>query len=298
MYYQIDEALARQAKEVSSFSDYVPGSATQAYREQVDKAAGLAEMCKVGKDDDARARIDHLLDTYSRRLAENLNAQNRNAASCPSVLIAGPARFPVKKKMRQNDREDRLMAEYNEIQGLLDKMRSVGTGGIQSGDPDALDKLRKKLADREELQERMKAVNAYYRKNHTLNGCPQLSGEQIEQLKSIMASDWRADPRPFEAYQLSNNNSEIHRLRQRIAALEAAKAAPEKEEEHEGYTYRENSETMRVQFLFDGKPDEEIRTLLKSEGFRWAPSQGAWQRQLTAAGRAAATRVRRVLDKQ
>ncbi len=52
---------------------------------------------------------------------------------------------------------------------------------------------------------------------------------------------------------------------------------------------------MRVQFIFDGKPDEETRELLKANGFRWAPSQGAWQRQLTQAGKAAAERVKRAL---
>lgn len=42
---------------------------------------------------------------------------------------------------------------------------------------------------------------------------------------------------------------------------------------------------MRYQIIFDGKPDAEIRTLLKSNGFKWAPSQGAWQRQITANGK-------------
>jgi hypothetical protein len=38
---------------------------------------------------------------------------------------------------------------------------------------------------------------------------------------------------------------------------------------------------MRLQLLFDGKPDEKTRSVLKSNGFKWAPSQNAWQRQLT-----------------
>jgi hypothetical protein len=33
--------------------------------------------------------------------------------------------------------------------------------------------------------------------------------------------------------------------------------------------------------LFDDKPSEEIRELLKYHGFRWAPSEGTWQRQRT-----------------
>src|SRR5574344_998315 len=41
-----------------------------------------------------------------------------------------------------------------------------------------------------------------------------------------------------------------------------------------------NNDLMRLQLLFDGKPSEEIRTILKSNGFKWAPSQKAWQRLL------------------
>lgn len=35
----------------------------------------------------------------------------------------------------------------------------------------------------------------------------------------------------------------------------------------------ENAEAMRYQIIFEGKPEPEIRTLLKSSGFKWA-----WQR--------------------
>ena len=45
-YYPINEAAARHAKEMNSFSDYKPGSATAAYRQQVDEAAELAERQK------------------------------------------------------------------------------------------------------------------------------------------------------------------------------------------------------------------------------------------------------------
>ena len=42
-----------------------------------------------------------------------------------------------------------------------------------------------------------------------------------------------------------------------------------------------NREDNRLQVFFDGKPDADTRAELKSNGFRWAPSVGAWQRQLT-----------------
>ena len=43
-YYPINEEAARRAKNANSFSDYVPGSATAAYREMVDRAYALGEQ--------------------------------------------------------------------------------------------------------------------------------------------------------------------------------------------------------------------------------------------------------------
>ena len=39
---------------------------------------------------------------------------------------------------------------------------------------------------------------------------------------------------------------------------------------------------MRLQLFFDGKPDEEIRTILKHNGFRWSGKNKAWQRHLNS----------------
>lgn len=92
-------------------------------------------------------------------------------ARVPSVLIAGPANFPVRAKEKQNAASDRNMEEFQYIQGLLDKIRSTGMGGISADDPQAVSKLEKKLEKLEASQELMKAVNAYYRKHGTLDGC-------------------------------------------------------------------------------------------------------------------------------
>ncbi|MCY1358950.1 hypothetical protein D9M69_455000 [compost metagenome] len=48
-------------------------------------------------------------------------------------------------------------------------------------------------------------------------------------------------------------------------------------------------------FIFPGKPDEQTRTLLKSQAFKWSPSRDAWVRQLNNAGRWAAKQVRETL---
>ena len=72
------------------------------------------------------------------------------------------------------------MGEYMQIEGLLDKVRSTGMGGISADDDRAVEKLEAKLAGLEAMQEEMKTVNAYYRKHKTLEGCPVLSAEELE----------------------------------------------------------------------------------------------------------------------
>ena len=59
----------------------------------------------------------------------------------------------------------------------------------------------------------------------------------------------------------------------------------------DGLLVVENTDIMRIQIFFSYKPDADVRDILKAEGFCWAPSQGAWQRQLTENGRFAAKRA-------
>lgn len=61
--------------------------------------------------------------------------------------------------------------------------------------------------------------------------------------------------------------------------------------------YELKVEDNRVQFVFDGKPDEDVRSILKRHAFKWSPSRGAWVRQASGNGLFAARQVRRQLDK-
>ena len=279
-YYPINEGAARRAKEAISYSDYRPGSATAEYRHYVDQAVEIAERQKKRVEPEYHEKIDQLLDTYARKLAENMNHGYEITARVPSVLIAGPANFPVRAKEKQNAASDRNMEEFQYIQGLLDKIRSTGMGGISADDPQAVSKLEKKLEKLEASQELMKAVNAYYRKHGTLDGCPHLTERGIENLKADMASGWHYEKKPFQSWQLSNNNAEIRRLKGRIEELTRHKEAAYVGWEFDGGTVEINREANRLQIFFEGKPDAAVRDELKSNGFRWSPKAEAWQRQL------------------
>lgn len=281
-YYYINEAAARRAHEMNSYYDYIDGSTTADYRTEVDNAAKIAEDNAERRPQYA-AEIAGLLDSFSRRLADWYNENSRIEALCPSVLITGGSNFPVTKKARQNAARSAHAEKYQSIWTLTDKMRTIGTGGIKSDDPEAVEKLTCKLDGLKRSQEAMKAINAYYRKNKTLDGCTAVSAVTLEKIKSDMTQSWHLQDAPFASFELSNNNSEIHRLESRIAELQQHRTAETTEADHDGkYKVVENTEIDRLQVIFDGKPATEVRDVLKSNGFKWAPSQGAWQRQLTA----------------
>ena len=85
----------------------------------VDQAAAIAEAQKAKVDSIHHEKIDHLLDTNARKLAENLNESYCIQTRCPSILIAGPSNFPVRKKEKQNAADVRNMDAFRHIQGLL-----------------------------------------------------------------------------------------------------------------------------------------------------------------------------------
>lgn len=161
---------------------------------------------------------------------------------------------------------------------------------ISSDDPQAIEKLTAKLEECQKQQEHMKSVNAYYRKFGTMRGFPNIPDEQADKLDAKARNGYSWDKGPFPSYALTNNSAEIRRLKQRLELLKQSR-----ETGYVGWTFEggkavANIENNRLQLLFDEKPDAEKRTVLKRNGFHWAPSEQAWQRQLNdnaiyAAGR-------------
>jgi hypothetical protein len=292
-YYTINEEAARRANDMNSFRDYKAGSATAEYRRMVDAATELAERQKQRVDPMYHEKIDRLLEIYCRKLAENMNASYSIEARCPSILISGGGNFPVRKKEKQNAARDRNLEEWNYIQGLLDKIRSVGTGGISSDDPQAVEKLEAKLATLEKHQEMMKAANAAIRMKDPAKGDAKLAelGYTPEDIAKLRAPDF-CGRIGYPAYELQNNNANIRRIRGRIAELKKRTESTPEGWEFDGGRVVVNTAENRLQIIFDGKPNADVRTELKGEGFRWAPSQGAWQRQLTDNAMRAARRLK------
>lgn len=213
-------------------------------------------------------------------------------------MVTGPARFPVEKNRRALEAERKAIEA---IEAHLEKAKNAaerrafphGAPGdpVRSGDPEAIAKLRARLEELERLREKMLLANKLYRKGDD-EGLVALgfSREQIEAWRTS-PDYFKAGP-PFKDFELRSVRDKIKRTQARLAALARAKAqGPTEAVPVPGVRVVENPERMRIQIFFDEKPPAEVRQILKRNGFRWAPSQGAWQRHLNENGRQAAKRV-------
>lgn len=105
-----------------------------------------------------------------------------------------------------------------------------------------------------------------------------------------------------------NQTADIRRNKQRLEELQKRQAVIEEKKKNEsadnggsgtnsgrvdfdgGYIF-ENPELDRIQIIYDGKPERDVIDKLKHNGFKWSPSQRAWQRQLNRNGRMAVNRI-------
>lgn len=318
----VSEDLAARAQEMRSFSSYQQGSATSSYNASVDQFdKNVNELIqRYGNNatltDKDWEEVYSIADRYAPNLEKYTDETNRNEASYPSWFISGPARYNTKKNEALMSRSralyennaDRINPDDNVY---LKKIKSILTNAsIKSNDDAATAKLQDKYDKLKAELENGKAMNAYFRKNKTLVGFPGISEQSAKAFDRANASGDYFSRQPFMSYRLQNGNAELHRIQARIDTLnkakaqaEAAKANPQAAAEAtaakypkvDGVEVQENAEEMRVQLRFPGKPDEQTRSLLKSHGFRWSPTQGAWQRQLNGNGTYAARQVMNTL---
>ncbi len=175
------------------------------------------------------------------------------------------------------------------------RAEAVGSGGISSDDPAAVDKLRAQLATAQATQDRMKKANALIRKKDR----PGLAalGFSAEDIDGLFKPDF-AGRIGYPAYALQNNSANIRRIEARIKDLQARAEAVDVDQDWTFARYREDVAANRIYLVFDHKPDADTRALLKSYAFRWTPSANAWGRFLNPASRYAALALRDAMQRR
>jgi len=176
------------------------------------------------------------------------------------------------------------ISESDKADHARDKARAaMNNHAISSDDPEALTRLREKLARLERLQEQMKAANAAIRMKDTAKGDAKLAelGFSPIDIAKLRKPDWVGRV-GFPSYALTNNGATIRSVKERIAQLEARAAAPAPEGwAFDGGEVICNVAENRLQVSFAAIPEKAVRTTLKICGFRWSHYNGVWQRQLT-----------------
>ena len=182
---------------------------------------------------------------------------------------------------RMHNKMDAAISEDKKAEYYAQKAESAENNkSISSGDEDAIVKLKAKLETLSKIQERMKQANKVV-KAAKLSDTEKIAKLQEQgfseaKAKNLLEKDF-AGRVGFPPYALQNNNAEMSRLKKRIEELSVKQSQQTQKIEFDGGEIVDNVAENRLQIFFDSKPDEETREKLKSNGFRWAPSAGAWQ---------------------
>ena len=303
----LDPVLIERANQVS----FSGGGGNLVNREYLNALSDFSSRFPVTEDleDDQKEYLQTRLEGWEDLVFKAYSDRLKRRAEFVSWLVAGRSNYNFTRAQKQLNAERRAeesfaakMAAYldrtaKHLARLVSPARQIEAyasgrdAPIASGDPLALEKLQARLDYLTAEQARMKRVNAWYRDHGTALGCPDLPAAQALKIDDVLAEDIARGCKtsvPFEPWALRNNAANISRIRSRLDNMMRLKAARETQEDFKtkfknsfGLRVVENVEIMRLQLLFEDVPSAEVRALLKQNGFRYAPSSHAWQRQLT-----------------
>ena len=240
------------------------------------------------KQDAKRERLLNAADKADREGDARIQRADDDASAIP---MGQPILIGHHSEKRDRNFRNRIHNNFqkgyelkNKAAELRGRAASVGTGGVSSDDPDAIEKLEEQLHKLEEKQQLYKAINKALRKSDRTGSDDDLralglSDKLIAQLKTPD----ECGERGIAPFQLSNNSANMRRIRKRIEALRATADDQTTEEQHGDIRIVDNVEENRVQIFFPGTPSFDVRSKLKQNGFRWSPTAGAWQRHRSEA---------------
>lgn len=292
----IDAQIAERAYSNISFrADERGTSEIQRYKEVMVSLARHIEGVAAQdpqKQEMAQSVFDNLRNLYRRETLEYLSSMSR----CASSAIVGPANFPVARARKRTEiaqkRAELLFRLAGDLPKKAERALSSAVPKVEAMAQE-LEECRAKLKGLVEKQAFMKKANALYRAKNSQD-LDQLFldhfGQEAEKELCFFLGTYHGGTAGFKAFEFSNNLANIHRTQERLAIL-TAKTEKATEEAQQGgpegvklngleiiFNYQED----RLQLVFSGKPEEPVRCLLKSHGFKWSPRFSAWQRQLTS----------------
>jgi len=250
------------------------------------------------RQEERKERLEDRAARLAKEATETLNRARKMADAIPfgqPIMVGHHSEGRDRRYRARIDRTFHKAVEtHREAERAAERADSAGSSGaISSDDPQALEKLRAKIAQAEDIQAKMKAANKIVRskiftKVEKVLSLEDLLGVTENQALKVLAPSSFGEC-GFPRYKLTNNNANIRRMKQRLEYLsrvfkQAERAEengkPEQVEEFGEILVIRNLAENRLQMEFLGKPSQEVRGILKRHGFRWSPKAGRWQRLL------------------
>lgn len=184
------------------------------YQRLVDDATELARARKAELPAIYHWKLDHMADTFAKRLADLLDHGYPidGMIALKTAMETGVGRNNIER--------------FLPVCSILDKMKRVGGAGdiISADDPHAIEQLEARLERFEARGAAMRRVNSFYHMHGTLEGCPDITEQEARALTAAMASGENREGRPYTALAINESNNDIRRTRVRMADLLRAKA--------------------------------------------------------------------------
>lgn len=241
------------------------------------------------------ARIARLLERAEGKRAESARAFSGVRQIADAIPFGQPILVGHHSERRARKDADRIhngmrraIEADKEARDLERRAEAAASNrAISSDDPEAVVLLREKLSKVNKQREMAKSINGAIQKAKRAAA----KGEAFDALARANLTALGLEDRHLEillapdcfgnlgvpAYRMTNLGAEARRIEKRIEELTVKASAPVTPPELHGDIRIEESEN-RVRVIFPGKPSEDVRERLKSWGFKWAPSEGAWQR--------------------
>ncbi|WKN44907.1 DUF3560 domain-containing protein [Tunicatimonas pelagia] len=240
-----------------------------------------------------KERYEELADKNRQQSEERYDAARSIGDRIPMgqpILVGHHSERGHRAALKRIDNNMRKSIEHDgKARYYEDKVQTIENDRtIYSDDPEAIQKLKQRLADLERHQAWMKTINRLCRSKKLTDA--QIT-EQLEDqygcstsiIHGLLNPQYSYQKRGFQTWQLSNNNANIRRIKQRIAQLEKAEGEQTSERTIGEVTIVDSVEHNRLQIFFPDKPSAEVRAQLKQHGFRWSRQQGCWQRHRSSA---------------
>lgn len=266
----------------------------------------------------------HRLEARAEKTLREAHAETQKARDLASAIPFGqPILVGHHSERRDRNYRDRIERTYRrgfdkfkKAQQQAERAEAAeGNRAISADNPAAVIELQKKIDAAVAAQELMKGVNKEIRRLNKLGLDLDAKAQELNRqypllsvgrAKSLFEPDF-AGRIGFPAYALTNNNANIRRMKQRLEELKRqaeqrvqAEAAGEAQQRQDtqlkGVEVERDLDDNRIRIIFPGKPDPRIRAILKQCGFRWSPSNGAWQRQLNPSSEWAVERALKQIE--